>query len=235
MPGGAIAFSRVASPSSRPLCFLKESYNRPTSFIEGAVFATAELLWALIGLILTIGATWLEMFITSFPWLWSGQGIEVVSLGVSFQVGAVLLTGCLGGQNAAALAQIAYLSLGIVLFQTFDLQVFTQGGGLSYFREPSFGYLLGFIPAAWVCGFWAFNTAPSLENLAFGSLGGLLVLHTAGLAYLLLAYLLSWVGPQAPTMASAVVAYSLAPLPGQLAIVCVVALLAYGIRRVMFY
>jgi biotin transport system substrate-specific component len=198
------------------------------------VFATAELLWALIGLILTIGGTWLEVFITSGPWSW-GTGVELFSLGVSFQVGAVLLIGCLGGQNAAALSQIAYLSLGLFLFQTFDLQVFTQGGGLSYLREPSFGYLLGFIPAAWVCGYLAFWETLKLETLALSCLGGLFTIHGVGLVYLPLAYVLQWTGENAPSLAEAVFTYSIAPIPGQLVLVCVVSVLAYGMRQIMFY
>ncbi len=198
------------------------------------MFATAELLWALIGLILTIGGTWLEVFITDVPWNW-GSGIDVISLGVSFQVGAVLLIGCLGGKNAAALSQIAYLSLGLVLFQTFDLQVFTQGGGVNYLREPSFGYLLGFIPAAWVCGYLAFLETLKLENLALSCLGGLATIHGVGLVYLPLAYVLQWTGENAPSLGTAIFIYSIAPIPGQLVLVCAVSVLAYGMRKVLFY
>ena len=198
------------------------------------MFATAELLWALIGLILTIGGTWLEVFITTGPWQWT-NGIDVFSLGVSFQVGAVLLIGCLGGQNAAALSQIAYLSLGLLLFQAFDLQVFTQGGGLSYLREPSFGYLLGFIPAAWVCGYLAFWETLKLENLALSCLLGLLTIHAVGLVYLPLAYVLQWTGENAPSLAEAIFIYSIAPIPGQLILVCAVSVLAYSMRQIMFY
>ena len=198
------------------------------------MFATAELLWALIGLILTIGGTWLEVFITNGPWTWA-NGVDVFSLGVSFQVGAVLLTGCLGGQNAATLSQIAYLSLGILLFQAFDLQVFTQGGGFSYLREPSFGYLLGFIPAAWVCGFLAFWTSLKLETLALSCLGGLLTIHGVGLVYLPLAYVLQWTGENALPLTEAIFTYSIAPIPGQLVLVCAVSVLAYGMRQIMFY
>ncbi|MBE9067135.1 biotin transporter BioY [Leptolyngbya cf. ectocarpi LEGE 11479] len=198
------------------------------------MFATAELLWALIGLILTIGGTWLEVFMTTGPWDWAG-GIEVFSLGVSFQVGAVLLIGCVGGQNAAALSQIAYLSLGLLLFQAFDLQVFTQGGGVSYLREPSFGYLLGFIPAAWVCGYLAFWESLKLETLALSCLGGLLTIHGVGLVYLPLAYVLQWTGETAPALGEAIFTYSIAPIPGQLVLVCAVSVLAYGMRQIMFY
>jgi biotin transport system substrate-specific component len=112
-----------------------------------------------LALVLTIVATWMEAFTVNGPWSWGQSGIAIVSLGVSFQVGAVLLTGCVGGKNAAALSQIAYLVLGLALFQVFEFPVFTQGGGLSYVREPGFGYLVGFVPAGWVCGYLAFQDA----------------------------------------------------------------------------
>ena len=71
------------------------------------------------------------------------------SLGVTYQIGGVLLVGCLGGKNAGALSQIAYLVMGLTL-----LPVFADGGGIGYVKLSQFGYLLGFIPGAWICGFF---------------------------------------------------------------------------------
>ena len=34
------------------------------------------------------------------------------------------------------------------------LMVFHSGGGLSYLQLPAFGYIAGFLPAAWLCGRW---------------------------------------------------------------------------------
>ena len=42
---------------------------------------------------------------------------------------------------------VIYLLLGLC-----GLPVFTKGAGLSYLLQPTFGYLLGFVPAAWLCG-----------------------------------------------------------------------------------
>lgn len=193
-----------------------------------------EILWALIGLVLTIGATWLEAFITSAPWQWGTAGIQIYSLEVSFQVGAVLLTGCLGGKNAAALAQIAYVALGVVLFHLFGLLLFTQGGGLGYVREPSFGYLLGFIPGGWLCGQLAFREPPKLEELAYSSLAGLAVIHGCGLVYLAIAALGQWLAVTS-SLGELVWIYTVAPLPGQLIMVCAVAVVAFILRRVLFY
>lgn len=189
-----------------------------------------QLLWALIGLILTIGGTFVEARFTSSPWHWSQHGIQTLSLGVTYQIGAVLLVGCLGGRNAGALSQIAYLVLGLAW-----LPVFAQGGGIDYLKQPYFGYLLGFVPGAWVCGFLAFQAPPKLEALALSCICGLLTIHLSGLAYLILSDVFNWAGTQALPLLEAALNYSLYPLPGQLAVVCAVAVLAYVLRHLMFY
>lgn len=189
-----------------------------------------ELLWALIGLILTIGGTFLEAFTTNLPWNWSQDGVQTYSLQVNFQVGAVLLVGCLGGKRAAALSQIAYLILGLTRFP-----VFTQGGGLDYIYQPSFGYLLGFIPGAWVCGSFAFRLPSRLESLAFSCLCGLFTIHATGLGYLIATYILRWVDINALSFPEAVLNFSVYPIPGQLAVVCAVTVLAFALRHLMFY
>ena len=75
------------------------------------------MLWALTGLLLTIGGTLLKASITDVPWAWTPQTIPLHLLGVSYQIGAVLLVGCLGGKNAAVISQIAYLLLGLAGFE----------------------------------------------------------------------------------------------------------------------
>jgi biotin transport system substrate-specific component len=193
------------------------------------VSAPNELLWALIGLLLTIGGTFVEAFVTNPPWNWSEQGIHTVSLGVTYQIGAVLLAGCLGGKNAGALSQIAYIVLGL------NLPVFTQGGGIGYLKEPSFGYLLGFIAGAWVCGFLAFRASPRIELLAFSCICGLLTIHVYGLGYLMIYQTINGsVGGNLPLM-EAVMKYSIEPLPGQMVVVCAVTVLAFALRQLMFY
>lgn len=203
--------------------------QRPVRPQRSQKITLTELLWALIGLMLTIGGTLLEASITGFPWQWSGT-IPLHSLGVNCQIGAVILIGCLGGRNAAAMSQIAYLGLGLAGFP-----VFSKGGGFSYLGEPSFGYLLGFIPGAWVCGRLAFKAVPRLEAFAFSGLCGLLVVHFVGILYLILGYAFKWVHPNSMPFWKAVMAFSVHLLPGQLAVTCAIAILAFLLRRVMFY
>jgi biotin transport system substrate-specific component len=194
------------------------------------VSASNQLLWSLIGLLLTISGTFVEVYVTSSPWNWSHDGIQTLSLGVTYQIGAVLLVGCLGGRNAGALSQIAYLVLGLTWFP-----VFAQGGGIEYLKQPYFGYLLGFVPGAWVCGFLAFQASPKLESLSFSCISGLLTVHLTGISYLVLTQTFNWAGSQALPLLQATLKYSIYPLPGQLAVVCVVTVLAYGLRHLMFY
>ena len=158
------------------------------------------------------------------------NGIQTHSLGVTYQVGAVLLIGCLGGRNAAAMSQVAYLLLGLTWFN-----VFTQGGGPDYIHRPTFGYLLGFVPGAWVCGWLAFRAPTRLESLAFSCLCGLLTIHGMGLTYLMLSQRVSGLGMPVVNFWQSIVAYSLYPLPGQLAIVCAVTVVAFILRHLMFY
>lgn len=190
--------------------------------------ASNQLLWSLIGLLLTISGTFLQAYATNAPWGWSEHGIQTIPLGVTYQIGAVLLVGCLGGSNAGALSQIAYLILGLSW-----LFVFAQGGGLGYFQLPNFGYLLGFVPGAWVCGYLAFRVPAKLESLASSCLCGLLIIHLCGLTYLILNQIFHW-SSQLPLLQS-VLKYSVYPLPGQLAVVCAVTVLAYVLRLILFY
>ena len=79
--------------------------------------------------------------------LWPNTSLSIVDLPATWQVPAMLLCALVCGPRAGMLAAVAYLSLGL-----FDLPVFTAGGGPTYLLEPGFGYLAGFIPAAWLTG-----------------------------------------------------------------------------------
>lgn len=186
-----------------------------------------ELLWAVIGLLLTIGGTFIEVSLPTFPWTLNIADVHTYPLGVTYQIGAVLLVGCLGGKNAGALSQIAYLALGLVGFQ-----IFAYGGGISYLKEPTFGYLLGFVPAAWICGYLAFRRPAKLELLVLSCLGGLVAIHLTGLIYL---FFVSLIYPLGQPWWQAAFQYSVQPLLGQLVIVCAIAVLSTILRRIMFY
>lgn len=190
----------------------------------------ADIAWALIGLILTVGGTFAEAFVTNPPWAWGTEGIQPYSLGVTYQVGAVLFISCAGGRNAGVLAQVAYLTLGLFFFP-----VFAEGGTLGYWREPTFGYLLGFLPGAWICGTLAFQSRLRILNLAGGCLAGLVCIQSMGFCYLSGLFGLGLVAADGLTWGTALYHYGFKAIPGQLAIACSATVLAFILRRFLLF
>ena len=178
---------------------------------------------AIAGLLLILAGSLVQ---AGFPWAGAGHGLKVISLPISLQVPALLLTALVCGPRSAMLAAVAYLSLGL-----FQLPVFQGGGGTSYLMDPGFGYLAGFLPAAWLTGKLARQEGMNdLLTLAATAAIGLLVLQLCGIANLLLGSLAGrWEG----NLGGLLFHYSLAPLLPQLLLCCAVAVLALGLRRLL--
>lgn len=189
-----------------------------------------QVLWGGIGVALTIGGTWMEASITTAPWLWPERGVQFQPLGIFSQVGGVLLVACLGGPWAAVGSQLAYLTLGLL-----GLGVFAHGGGLDYIQRPTFGYLIGFIPGAWLCAQLAFRQRVTLEALMFSGLAGLSLIHLTGIGYQVALRALSPLGNRSVALSQGIFQYSVYHLPEQVAVVCAIALIAFVVRRLLFY
>lgn len=188
------------------------------------------LMWTIVGLFLTIGASFLPAYVTSSPWQWVSAGVTAYPLGFKSQVGAVLLVSCLGGRTAGVLAQVAYLLLGLLW-----LKVFNDGGGIEYLQKPAFGYLLAFIPGAWVCGQLAFRRSTRLEYLGLSCLCGLVTIHFFGIIYLILFKLIDLLELNNFKLLESIANYSIYPMISQLLMGCTAASIAFVIRRIMFY
>ncbi|NJK34652.1 MAG: biotin transporter BioY [Oscillatoriales cyanobacterium SM2_2_1] len=182
-----------------------------------------RILWAFIGLLLTIASTFIRPALLLPTFRDDVQTIQQVS--VTFQIGAVLFTGCVGGRYVALFAQAAYLALGLS-----GAGVFYQGGGLEYWRYPAFGYLLGFMPAAYVCGRLALGRPRSLEHLTLSCLAGLGTIHCVGILYLLITRFQSL-----KELQEILLVYSVYSIPGQLAVLCATAVTAYVLRLLLMY
>ncbi|MEM9272840.1 MAG: biotin transporter BioY [Cyanobacteria bacterium P01_F01_bin.143] len=187
------------------------------------------ILWAIIGFILTVGCTFIEAHTLNFPWLWNDQALAIPTLGVSYQIGAVLFVGCIAGRNAALLSQAAYVILGIC-----GVPIFERGGGWQYILEPNFGYLVGFIIGAWLCGYLAFQKLVYLDGLIMSCGAGLLAIHATGIIYLTVLYYTQGLGTGINSLMEGISLYSLALLPGQLAVICATVVISYGLRKLMF-
>lgn len=133
--------------------------------------------------------------------------IPIGTVPVSLQTVFVLLSALLLGKKAA-ISQLLYVLLGLM-----GLPIFTGGGGIGYVLRPTFGYLLGFIAAAYVVGSLRdFFQRKDLLTLFIFSVVGVLVIYTIGVGYL---YVLSHTlagGSQIP-LATAVKVGALVFLP----------------------
>ena len=154
-------------------------------------------------------------------------GLRLLALPISLQVPALLLTALVCGPRSALLAAVAYISLGL-----FQLPVFQGGGGGAYLLDPGFGYLAGFLPAAWLTGKLARQSGMNdVLNLAGAAVVGLAALQLCGIANLLLGALAGRWGPN--LLVALLFSYSLAPLVPQLLLCCAVALVALALRKLL--
>lgn len=90
----------------------------------------------------------------------------------------VLLSGIVLGGKRGAVSVGCYVLLGLIGFP-----VFAAGGGIGYIVRPSFGYLLGFIAAAFVTGWICERTDCTYKQYFLACLAGFTVTYTIGILY----------------------------------------------------
>ena len=89
-----------------------------------------------------------------------------------------VLAGVLLGWKWGMASQGVYVALGLL-----GLPIFTQGGGLGYVLQPSFGFLLGILPAAAVAGMLAGERGEPKRVIPACVLG-LAVMYLIGVPYM---------------------------------------------------
>ena len=108
--------------------------------------------------------------------------IPVPFVPMTLQVFFVLLAGVLMGSKKGAFSQLLYVIIGLL-----GIPVFTQGGGISYIFNPTFGYLIGFIFGAYLTGRIVEKMdKKSILNVFLAILAGLAVVYIIGVPYLYL-------------------------------------------------
>lgn len=94
------------------------------------------------------------------------------------------LAGMILGSRLGALSQIVYVTIGLI-----GVPVFTEGGGINYIFKPTFGYLIGFIVAAYVIGKIRENVKElNFLRAIFILLLGLFFIYLFGVVYLYISY-----------------------------------------------
>ena len=97
---------------------------------------------------------------------------------ITLQTFFTAMAGCVLGPWYGALSQLVYVALGLV-----GLPIFTQGGGIGYLMQPTCGFLIGLIPAAWVIGRIA-GRKPEPKQIVPACLLGYGVLYAIGVPYM---------------------------------------------------
>ena len=99
---------------------------------------------------------------------------------ITLQTFFTAMAGCVLGPWYGALSQLVYVALGLV-----GLPIFTRGGGIGYLMQPTCGFLIGLIPAAWVIGRIA-GRKPEPKQIVPACLLGYGVLYAIGVPYMAL-------------------------------------------------
>ncbi len=119
------------------------------------------------------------------------------------------LAGLLLGKKWGSVSVAVYLALGLI-----GLPIFTQGGGIGYVVKPTFGFLLGLIPATFCTGLLFERSRKSWSSAFLASLAGAAILYLIGLPYfygIMTLYL-----KQAMTISQLFAVYCLPTLPGDI-------------------
>ena len=150
--------------------------------------------------------------------------IPLPYLPITLQLPFVCLAGLLLGPWRGAASQIVYLSAGLVGFP-----IFAKGGGPQYALEPSFGYLLGFVPAALAAGLVT-RRSRTFWRCAAGVAAGVVVDYAIGVPYLagVMAFVLA-----APVSLDASVKIGLLPLPKDLLVGLATAYVGFRMARIV--
>lgn len=102
-------------------------------------------------------------------------------VGITLQVLVTALSGMLLGGRMGAASQAIYLLIGLA-----GVPVFSEGGGIGYIARPSFGFLVGLMPMAFVIGTLA-RKRDGLPGLFAAGLAGVATLYAVGIPYMYIA------------------------------------------------
>lgn len=90
-----------------------------------------------------------------------------------------MLAGILLGGKYGALSVCVYMIIGLI-----GLPIFTEGGGMFYIFQPTFGYIIGFAVGAWVTGTIVHRAkAPGYRRLLAANFTGLAIVYSMGMIY----------------------------------------------------
>ncbi len=98
---------------------------------------------------------------------------------ITLQAFFAIMSGLVLGHKKGSISMLIYMLLGL-----FGVPVFTSGGGVGYVFHHSFGYIIGFIFAAFFAGLIMEKSMLNFAKPFIASLSSLLVIYLIGNTYL---------------------------------------------------
>ncbi len=152
--------------------------------------------------------------------------LSITPLNSNWQIQGILMTSLVCGPQIGIICAISYLIIGL-----FYLPIFHGGGSVGYILTHEFGYLLGFIPAAWTCGFLSKrNSNANLINYSYYTFLSLCVLHFVGISYLVFGKLFwNWID----NLADLIIINTLITFPTQLLLCLSISLISIFLKSIL--
>lgn len=123
----------------------------------------------------------------------------ICSFAIIPQIPILMFNCSVVGKRMAITSVILYILLGLI-----GLPIFALGGGIRYFTEFSFGYILAYIPALVIAGN-LLNSKYSIKNILLAAIFGTCTIHLLGMFYMTIiallkheysSFILNWIGSQ---------------------------------------
>ena len=152
--------------------------------------------------------------------------LSIIPLNSNWQIQGVLMTALLCGPKIGIICAISYLIIGLFYFP-----VFHGGGSVGYILTHEFGYLLGFIPAAWTCGYLSKKKrTANLINYSSYTILALCIIHLTGILYLIFGKIH---GNGIDSLSNLILINTILPFPTQLLLCLSISLISLFLKRIL--
>ncbi len=162
---------------------------------KGVRLGVGSLVLLIFCSFLIVIATFLQLDVTHFiipSKLFTGEPLTIKDFIFTYkyipQVPAILFITGLLGRRLGITSILLYIITGL-----FFMPVFALGGGWRYIFEFGFGYIIGYLPAAFAAG-TILKRGYSYKNTAKAVLAGVLTIHATGVLYMILLAFLKHMG-----------------------------------------
>jgi biotin transport system substrate-specific component len=146
---------------------------------------------------------------------------------ITLQTLFCILAGMLLGPWIGALSQVLYVAIGLI-----GIPVFTAGGGPSYIFQPTFGYLIGLIAGAFLCGLIVERIKKlTIIPALLAAFACMFTVYLFGLPYLY--FIMNLYLHKTITLGTAMVSGFLLFIPGDLLKCIIAAFLAVKLRPIL--